>query len=94
MVARESLEQIGSPMTKSTIIVNLVFSHVSCHFAEGTMMGDVTVPTLSMTLLSTTLKRGPGGDAVEYGTVDLATQLIKVQILFWFISKDSFAIPQ
>ena len=52
------------------------------------MMGDTTAPTLSTTLLSTTLKRGPGGDAVEYGTVDLATQLIKVTVLFWFISTD------
>ena len=56
------------------------------------MMGDTTAPTLSTTLLSTTLKRGPGGDAVEYGTVDLATQLIKVTVLFWFISTDPRAI--
>ena len=41
-------------------------------------MGDTTVPTLSTTLLSTTLKRGAGGDAVEYSTTDLAAQLIKV----------------
>ena len=58
------------------------------------MMGDTTVPTLSTTLLSTTLKRGPGGNAVEYGNVDLATQLIKVTVLFWFISTDSHAALQ
>ena len=42
-------------------------------------MGDMTAPTLSTTLLSTTLKRGAGGDAIEYGTTDLAAQLIKVK---------------
>ncbi len=39
------------------------------------MLGD---PTLSTTLLSTTLRRGAGGDAAELGSSDVATQLIKV----------------
>ena len=71
-----------------------VASYVTRLFTEGTMMGDTTAPTLSTTLLSTTLKRGPGGDAVEYGTVDLATQLIKVNVLSWSVSEGSIATLQ
>ncbi len=53
---------------------------------EGTMLGDTAGRTLlSTTLLSTTIKRGAGGDAVEYTSLDLATQLIKVRFYIFYM---------
>ncbi len=50
------------------------------------MLGDTGGRTLlSTTLLSTTIKRGAGGDAIEYSALDLATQLIKVRNYIAFL---------
>ncbi len=52
----------------------------------GIVLGDTAGRTLlSTTLLSTTIKRGAGGDAVEYTSLDLATQLIKVRFCIVYI---------
>ncbi len=56
-----------------------IFSTSRRSVAEGAASLDTTAPTLSTTLLSTTLKRGAGGDAMEFSTTDLSAELIKVQ---------------